>query len=81
MSTQVSYHIDKNHTFSSSAQVFNEGQSDEFHTLHISPEKGHEIVIFFNNHQEMVTALNDLRVTCESKIWELVGMPETAEPF
>lgn len=81
MTTQINYHINKPHTFSSSAQVFNEGQHDEFHTLHIRPDEGNEIVIFFSNHQEMANALNDLRVTCESKIWELVGVPEGEEPF
>lgn len=85
MSITLNIHPQRNYEFSAETKVFHEGEAVEFHTLTICPDGDTNISIFFHNKEAMVAALNDLRLTCEAKIWELQGIPEAydldAEPF
>lgn len=85
MSIMIHHHILEQNTFTARTNAFNEGKRDEFHTLNICPDSDAEFVLFFRNTQEMITALNELRMVCEAKIWELQGIPEAydldSEPF
>lgn len=70
--------------FESNTQAYHEGERNEFHTLTLTVPLEFDCTFYFHDKAQMITALNDLRLTCENKIWELSGMPEyehSDEPF
>lgn len=82
--TSVQFHIHSDDQFDTRTVAYHVGESIEFHTLKIDSFNNFDLTVFFNDKAQMITALNDLRLTCENKIWELSGMPEyehSDEPF
>lgn len=82
--TTVQHHVRNDDVFESQTNAFEVDTKSEFHTLDVGVNDKFRVTLFFNNKAQMITALNDLRLTCENKIWELSGMPEydySDEPF
>lgn len=80
----VQYHVDDVDLISET-QAFEVDTKSEFHTLRITVGHEFNLTLFFHDKYKAIAALNDIRLTCENKIWELTGMPEeydlSAEPF
>lgn len=79
MSIKLSIHPRQSNKFSATTEAFHEGEPSEFHTLHIDADGESEVVIFFYNTQEMISALQQLKSVCENKIWDLTAMPSEYE--
>jgi len=82
--TTVQHHVRDDDAFESQTSAFEVDTKGEFHTIDVEIKHKFKVTLFFNNKAQMITALNDLRLTCENKIWELSGMPEyeySDEPF
>jgi hypothetical protein len=62
-------------------RTINEGEDNEFHIFQFNVEETlpHKVQFFFNTTQEFINFLNDLRSTCENKIWDLTAMPSEYE--
>ena len=83
-SASVHFHIHSNDQLDTRTGAYEVGEPLEFHTLKIESYDNFDLTLFFQDKAQMITALNDLRLTCENKIWELSGMPEyeySDEPF
>lgn len=76
--TSVDIHP-KDNEFLSQVLTHNEGNSGEFHVLRIAPDDETMIKIYFNNTQSLINALQDLKVMCENKIWDLTATPSEYE--
>lgn len=82
--TSIQCHIHSDDSFEARTVAYQVGEPLEFHTLKIESSDNFNLTLYFNDKAQMITALNDLRLVCENKIWELSGMPEyehSAEPF
>ena len=71
----------KDHNFSSEVTTHNEGQPGEFHVLKIHPDDGTSIKVYFQDDASLITALQDLKVMCENKIWDLTAVPSEYEDY
>jgi hypothetical protein len=82
MSTHLSLHADKR-PVEVETETFFESQPNEFHTLKISvgEHMSDSVCLYFNNTQAFTTFLNDLRLACENKIWDLTAMPSEYEDY
>ena len=83
-SASVQFHVHSDDQFDTRTTAYHVGEPIEFHTLKLESFNNFDMTLFFHDKAQMLTALNDLRLTCENKIWELSGMPEyeySDEPF
>lgn len=71
----------KDHNFNSEVVTHYEGQPGEFHVLKIHPDEATSIKVYFQDDASLITALQDLKVMCENKIWDLTAVPSEYEDY
>lgn len=71
----------KEFEFTSQVKTFEEFSDNVFHVLEINADSRNSFSIFFNGDQALINALQDLKVMCENKIWDLTAIPSEYEDY
>lgn len=78
--TSLSIHP-KASEFRSEVKSFDEFSEYSFHVLELNADERNSVHIFFHSDQDLINALQDLKVTCENKIWDLTAIPSEYEDY